>query len=175
MSWSRRKIGRAGLSLAALAMAAALGGCGYRAVYATSETRAGAAAALERVEIANIPDRAGQLLRNNLIDRFYHGGYPANPDLRLEITVRSNTTSLALRNDASSERTAIATVAVFRVVNKADGKVVVSGSSQADTGVAGIEEQYGARAALDSALERSLVLIADDIALRVGAALPQKP
>lgn len=40
---------------------------------------------LDQVDIAIIPDRSGQFLRNELIDRFYHDGYPTNPKYKLTI------------------------------------------------------------------------------------------
>lgn len=170
MSWSRRELLRFG----ALMTAAGLGGCGaYRPLYGSGDAGTGANV-LERVELGNMANRSGQLLRNSLIDHFYHGDYPAQTDYRLEAQITTNQTSLALRNDSSSERTAISTTVVFQLVEKKTGKLLLNAASTSDTGVAGIDQQYGVRAAQDAALERTLKRIAEDITLRVATELGQK-
>lgn len=170
MSWSRRELLRFG----ALAGVAVLGGCGtYRPLYGSASGDAGGDV-LSRVEIGNMANRSGQLLRNGLIDRFYHGDYPAQTDYRLDATVATNTTALAKRNDASTERTAISTIATFQLTEKKTGKVLMSSVSASETGVAGLEQQYGVRAAQDAALERTLKKIAEDITLRVATELGRK-
>lgn len=170
MSWSRRELLRFG----ALVGVAGLGGCGaYRPLYGSGDVGAGGDA-LARVELGTMANRPGQLLRNSLIDHFYHGDYPAQTDYRLEAQITTNTTTLAMRNDSSSERTAISTTAVFQLIEKKTGKVLINAASTSDTGVAGIEQQYGVRAAQDAALERTLKRIAEDITLRVATELGRK-
>lgn len=39
----------------------------------------------DQIEIANIPDRSGQYLRNALLDALYRNGYPSTPHYRLEV------------------------------------------------------------------------------------------
>jgi LPS-assembly lipoprotein len=57
--------------------------CGFSPIYATNN--ASAKHGLNNVEIAIIPDRSGQFLRNALIDRFYHNGYPVSPNYKLVV------------------------------------------------------------------------------------------
>ncbi len=61
--------------------------CGFEPVYGINRnTPVGAESRLNQVEIANIPDREGQYLRNALIDRFYRESSPASAryDLLIE-------------------------------------------------------------------------------------------
>ncbi len=71
------------LSLAVLLLAA----CGFHPVYGVNKyTSVGVEEHLQNIEIANIPNREGQYLRNQLIDQFYRNGRPRNPQYTLEIT-----------------------------------------------------------------------------------------
>tara|TARA_B100000085_G_C18542993_1_gene512714 strand:- start:728 stop:1240 length:513 start_codon:yes stop_codon:yes gene_type:complete len=89
--------------------------CGFSPVYGTlgHDNDFGTESLLAVIDIANIPDREGQFLRNELIDRFYRSnGRPAQPQYRLvvsdlqetlrdlDITERSDSTRGQLRIDA---------------------------------------------------------------------------
>lgn len=75
------------LFLAVLAVFLSLGlaGCGLRPVYGGGSDST-VASALNTVEISNIPDRSGQKLRNELIDRFYSDGRPADARYTLAVS-----------------------------------------------------------------------------------------
>lgn len=88
-----------------------LAACGFRPMYATSSFGGDSEISdqLAQIRIENIPNREGQLLRNELIDRFYRDGRPANPRYslavqpidefrrELDITIGSDTTRAQLR------------------------------------------------------------------------------
>ena len=87
--------------------------CGFSPVYGTlgSDNAYGSEEILNYVRISNIPDREGQMLRNDLIDRFYKSSRPTNPRYRLkvqpiketlselDITISSDSTRGQLRMD----------------------------------------------------------------------------
>ncbi len=67
-------------------------GCGFEPLYGSkAENQAGAqnpssvVGKMSQVDIALIPDKSGQLLRNHLIDRLYQSGYPSNSTATLHI------------------------------------------------------------------------------------------
>lgn len=63
-----------------------LSSCGFHPVYGVNKyTAVGAEEKMADIEIANIPDREGQYLRNALIDRFYREGRPQNPRYHLAV------------------------------------------------------------------------------------------
>ena len=76
MSWSRT------IALAGLALLAA---CGFEPLHAPRNGGGSVPAALATVQIANIPDRSGQILRNYLRDEINPYGVPGNPRYRLDI------------------------------------------------------------------------------------------
>lgn len=68
-----------------------LSACGFTPVYKSNGEQSGATRSLNQIDIAIIPDREGQFLRNALIDRFYRGGYPIAPQYRLTVNSISET------------------------------------------------------------------------------------
>jgi len=89
-----------------------LAACGFQPMYGKNQYEAvGVENRLALVNIANIPDREGQILRNHLIDQFYRSGRPDTPlyhlyvePLRetirdLDITATSDATRGQLRLD----------------------------------------------------------------------------
>ncbi len=58
--------------------------CGFAPMYAESGNNI--ENNLSEIEISIIPDRSGQFVRNELIDRFYKNGYPKNPAYKLNVS-----------------------------------------------------------------------------------------
>lgn len=86
-----------------------------------------AEASLDQIEIANIPDRDGQMLRNNLMDRFYSHGLPQNPAYLLKIEQLTKTvTDMGIRKDATYTRGEMAITAVLTLVDKSTMKPVLT-------------------------------------------------
>ena len=65
-----------------------LSACGFKPMYGThsESTLSTTGSALSQIQIANIPDRNGQILRNTLVDRMNPSGLATNPQYRLEVT-----------------------------------------------------------------------------------------
>jgi LPS-assembly lipoprotein len=87
--------------------------CGFKPLYGTDTAQnQNGHARLSDIEISNIPDREGVLLRNHLIDRFYQNGYPTLPRYRLDVSaIRSQTRDLdvTIRSDATREQIRLST------------------------------------------------------------------
>lgn len=172
MSSSRRSLLRRAGSVGALALTAALvAACGFQPLYGSSSTRAGVSEKLAQVEITNIPNRYGQQLRNNLIDRFYRDGRPVASPYRLEVGLSATEQKLALRKDSTAERAQLVVVAPYRLIEAATGRALFTGSSRALISYNILEEQYASVVTVDNAYDRALVQIADDITNRVAMSL----
>ena len=81
--------------LSAIGSAVLVGGCsdgsGFRPLYATSSVGgANVSEKLQTVDIAPIPGRVGQQLRNEFIFQANGGGAPLPPEYRLEIAIRES-------------------------------------------------------------------------------------
>lgn len=168
MSWSRRALLR---HAGAVAAVIALGGCGFQPLYGSSGARTDASEQLSQVDIASIPNRYGQQLRNNLIDRFHFDGRPNQPAYRLEVGLDATEQKLALRKDASTERAQLVVLAPYRLIDQATGAVLLTASARAIVGYSILEEQYGSVVTVDAAYDRALRQIAEDITNRVAVRL----
>jgi LPS-assembly lipoprotein len=84
-----------------------LSACGFTPMYGGGSSSGNNAIQekLNAIDIANIPNQEGQSLRNQLIDRFYHKGRPANINYTLSFTPLIITkTDLDLTKNASATR-----------------------------------------------------------------------
>lgn len=92
--------------------------CGFQPMYGKNTAReetASVTQSLNQIQLGNIPDREGQILRNLLVDRFYADGLPSDARYRLDvknyhqsqrdldITIRSDATRRQLRIRADME------------------------------------------------------------------------
>ncbi len=165
MSSSKRTMLRIGAALGLLAL---LPGCGFRPLYGSNGTTAGAAEKLEQVAISNIPDRQGQILRNLLIDRFHQDGRGGNTPYRLDTQIIASEQKLALRQDASAERAQLLLNVPFRLIDTATGRTLFEGRSRSFIPYNILEERYAGLTTLDHAYNRGLTEISDDITTRVA-------
>jgi LPS-assembly lipoprotein len=109
--------------LAALSLAA----CGFQPMYGTKSPAAKAAAvALPNIDVANIPDRDGQYLRNLLIDRLYTHGRPEGAPYLLKFSKLQKTiANLGIQKDATATRAQMQISTHMQLVEQATGKVVL--------------------------------------------------
>jgi len=173
MSWSdlggfRRPLStvltRGLLALALTATAA----CGFQPLYGDRGIGAGAAEKLNSVEIASIPDREGQKLRNLLIDRFYESSRPGNPRYRLDVALTAVEQKLALQKDASAVRAQLLVSAPYRLTDTANGQVVFQSSSRSMISYNILEQHYAGLLTVENAYDRALLEISNDITTRVA-------
>ncbi len=158
MSSSRNRF--AGLVLAALL----LGGCGFQPLYGDRSENDDLAA----VEIGLIADRSGQELHNALLDRLNPKGAPARPLYQLLVELDEHLQDLAVRKDESVTRANLQIVANYVLYSKADGAVLVEGTSRSTTSFNISTEEYSAIVAEQDAGRRGIDLLADDIELRLA-------
>lgn len=192
-----------------------LAACGFRPIYGSaanglngsggheSSQAGGVKAALAEVKIGLIPDRAGQQLRNQLLDLMNAGGEPSRPMYRLDITLTTEKTALATRSDASVSLSRLRTVLRYKLVaihqtaevGKAEaaakdttGKdatpraavppasqdlVLDQGTLTASTSYNVLDSLFASKAAEDDALARSLKDLAYQVTDAVAIALQQ--
>jgi LPS-assembly lipoprotein len=102
--------------------------CGFEPLYGGRDTgRAGAEDILAQIDIANIPDREGQYLRNALIDRFYRHGRPSDPLYTLQISpVRETLTDLDITKSSDATRGQLRLSAHMALIERASGQTVLT-------------------------------------------------
>lgn len=156
------------LAPAALLGALLLAGCGFQPLYGDRGVGAAAAEKLETVDIAPIPDREGQKLRNLLIDRFYTTSRPAQTRYRLDASVNAVEQKLALQKDASAVRAQLLVTVPYRLVDTANGQVVFQSNSRSMISYNILEQHYAGVLTVENAYDRALLEISNDVTSRVA-------
>jgi len=169
---SRRSLVR-GLSLL-LAAAPALAACGnggIRPLYGATPSGAGMQERLAQVDVAPIPGRVGQRIRNDVIFLSTGGGQPLPPTHRLEVTIRESVISTLVKIDGDSLGQIYAVEASFQLISIKDKKVVLKGTSHARAGFERFQAIYSNVRARDDAENRAARTLADDLKTRVATYL----
>lgn len=175
MWWCRHARGSAAGCRRVGAIAAAvllLAGCGFRPLYQEAEPTAGSASVgseLAAVEIAPIPDRAGQLVRNDLL---YHmnaiegGGAAA---YRLDVRLAESISELAVESTGFATRSNLRLAASYSLVDLSTGRQLVLGRSRAISSYNIVDASFSTLTAQNAARERAAARIAEDIRARLAA------
>jgi LPS-assembly lipoprotein len=152
---------------ALLAIALALSGCGLRPLYAGG-ANGSVAQSLAGIEVAPIPERAGWLVRNALVDRLAAGGTTA-PRYRLEVELDDRIAGFGVRTDNAVTRERRTLRARYRLRDAGPaGTVLLDATAGSDAGIDVVSSEYATIAAEQSALERLSGQIADQIVARLA-------
>lgn len=145
-----------------------LGACGFQPLYGE---RAGGVAVhqeLSGVAIDPIPDRVGQLVRNQLIDALSPGGQPTAPVYRLAVTLQQRKEDVAFQRDEQATRVNLTLEANFVLREISNDRVVARGSTRSVAAYNIVQSEFANIAAEADAVRRAARQAADSIALRLG-------
>jgi LPS-assembly lipoprotein len=168
-----------GVAVAAIsgAVSLAVSGCGFHPMYATTPSGGSLNDVMKTVQIAPIPSRVGQRVRNELIFGAYGGGEASAPVYRLDIILRESVRNTLVMNTGAPTGQILQLDAEFRLVRIKDNEVVFKGYSTAEaaydlTGWSGTTGSiYGDTRATIDAENRSARSLADTLKTRVAAFL----
>jgi len=150
---------------------ALLGGCGFRPLYAPEA--AGQPSAAMPVRVALIPERNGQILRQELQRRF---GLADRADYDLRVALSSTSEALGFRRDGAASRIRVVYTAEWRLLTLSSPiREVASGTERALDAFNLADEQFFAtenfRVAADRRIMEQLAQqVAERVALRLAAA-----
>jgi len=183
MSWleiskcGSRSLKGAGFAVIASLTSLSISGCGLHPMYATASNGSSLVDVMKSVQVATIPSRTGQRLRNELVFGTTGGGEPAAPVYRLDIALRESVRNTLIMNTGAPTGQILQLDAEFRIIRIKDNETLFKGSSTAEaaydlTGFSGTTGSiYGdTRAALD-AENRAARSLADTLKTRVAAFL----
>lgn len=140
-----------------------LSACGFQPMYG-SHAPATKAARESRVEIANIPDRDGQRLRNLLIDRLYLDGRPADAPYILAISpLKTDLTNLGIRRDATSTRAMLQISATMTLTERATNAKVLERQIRSVGGYNELDNQFATLVSERSVTDHMLEELSDSI------------
>ena len=150
-----------------------LNGCGFSPLYKSGGN--GDLTTLSTIEIAKIKDRAGQQLRNLLLARFAPRGKAARTDYRLTVTLKEAIAELAIRKDETATRANLVVTANFRLIALRDPSFKsFSGQSISTNSYNILASDFATLSAENDARKRALRSLAEQIRLRVAAALKNR-
>jgi LPS-assembly lipoprotein len=148
-----------------LALCLALAACGLRPMYAGGSSGS-VANGLGAVQVAPIPERAGWLVRNALVDRL--GGEPGDAAYRLEVELDDDLTAFGIRGDSAVTRERRTLRARYRLVELKSGEVVLDATAGSDAGIDIVSSEYATVAAEQTAQERLAGVVADQMIARLA-------
>ncbi|MEZ5855682.1 MAG: LPS assembly lipoprotein LptE [Hyphomicrobiaceae bacterium] len=156
-------------------IAALIGGCadgsGFRPLYGPTGSGASMQSALASVEIAAIPSRVGQRIRNELIFQNTGGGDAAPREYRLQIGIKESLNSSLVKGTGEALSQVYNLEAIFTLVRISDKKVMLKGNSYARAEFERFHQIYSNVRAKEDAENRAANQIADDIRTRIAIAL----
>ena len=149
----------------AIALLLLLGACGLQPMYAGGSTGA-VASSLGVIRVAPIPERAGWLVRNALVDRL--GSEAPDPAYRLDVELDDDLIAFGIRGDAAVTRERRTLRARYRLVDLKTGEVVLDATAGSDAGIDVVSSEYATIAAEQTAQERLAGVIADQMVSRLA-------
>lgn len=125
------------LLLASLALTL-LSACGFKPLYADGGAGQ-VASAMREIQVAPIPDRAGQLLRDGLERQFTASGAPK---YQLVVTLEESIEGFGIRQDESTTRERVSLVARYALIDLATNQAVFQDLARSDVGVDKVSSEY---------------------------------
>jgi LPS-assembly lipoprotein len=153
------------IRLIAIAALLALSGCGLQPMYKGGSSGA-VASSLSSIRVSPIPERAGWLVRNALVDRL--GGEGHNPTYRLDVELDDDLTGFGIRGDSAVTRERRTLRARYRLVELSTGQVVFDATAGSDAGIDVVSSEYATIAAEQTAQERLSLALADQMVSRLA-------
>ncbi len=146
-----------------------LGACGFRPLHADIDGTGPTSEKLAAIQIAPVPGRVGQQLRNELIFKATGGGLTPPPEYRLNIAIRERVTSTLVERTGDALRQVYNLDAEFTLTRLSDKSVVLKGSSFARAGFERFESIFSNVRARYDAENRAAKSVAQDLKSRLAA------
>jgi LPS-assembly lipoprotein len=147
-------------------------GAGFRPLHASSEFGgSGASEKLAAVDVAPIPGRVGQRIRNELIFQATGGGAPLPPEYRLEIAVRESVTSTLVKIDGNAAGQVYNVDAAYRLIRISDKAVIAEGKSYGRAGFERVTSIFANVRARENAENRAAKTVGEELRTRLLAHL----
>jgi LPS-assembly lipoprotein len=161
-------------ALLLLAAAPALASCsgGLRPLYGPTMSGAGLQDRLSQVDVAPIPGRVGQRIRNELIFHNTGGRHGSTASThRLEVVIRESVQSTLVKIDGEALGQIYAIEASFRLISMKDKKVVLQGASHGRAAFERFQSIYSNVRAREDAEDRAARTVSDDLKVRLATYL----
>jgi LPS-assembly lipoprotein len=157
----------------------ALSGCGFTPMYGNGNTDNATPVSqkMEQVQVQNIPERTGQLLRLSLQNQFYRNGMPTQQLYLLSVSYNINVIGIGIQSDTSTTRERFIGTAHWSLAPiGAPSQAIASGTATTEDAANIIDQQYFALTLETSTVDQELAdVIAQQIADQVAAYFKTTP
>ena len=126
---------------------------------------------LAQLDIAPIPGRVGQRLRNELIYQSTGGGLSREPVYRLEIVIRESLTPTLVQQDGNSSGSVYNLNTSFRLIKLTDRSVALQGESSGRVAFQRFDSVFANVRAREDAEDRAAKTVGDELKGRIAAFL----
>lgn len=151
-----------------LAVAASLvGACGFQPLYGGGG-QSEVAAELSSIRVNSIPDRLGQQVRNQLLDRLNPQGESADVRYVLKVTLTDNIQELAVRKSEIATRANFELKATYSLVDTTTNKQVFSDNVFSISSYNILSADFATLASERDAQERAAERVAENITIRLA-------
>lgn len=137
-----------------------LGGCGFSPVYGRNDY---AAAELATIQVGQIEERIGQVLRNELIDRLTPQGEPGDPRYHLSVTITESRSPLAIQSDTSITRYNLRLNVGFSLLDSVTGEVLYDDTTVAIGSYNAVQSDFATLVAQQDSTRRAARKAGEDI------------
>ena len=160
--------------LAVLALLAlGLAGCGLQPLYGSTASGSRLAAVMSSVEVAPVPGRVGQRVRNELIFENTGGsGSAPKTNYKLDIVIKENVTNELVKISGDAKAQVYELDATFKLIGK-DGRVLLEGKATSRAAYERYETIFSNVRARVDAENRAARTVAESIKVRIAAYLSQ--
>jgi LPS-assembly lipoprotein len=148
-----------------------LAACGFQPLYGEHSARSVSSDELAAVQIDLIRDREGQMLRNELLDRFQPAGGALQPRYGLSIGLQLSRTALGILKDATASRVNLTLTATYVLREIATGNVVFKGQSRSIDSFDITSSDFATTSSEADAIRRTVTDLSEQITTRVSIVL----
>lgn len=151
--------------------------CGFEPVYGVNRhTQSGVETELAQIDIGNIPNREGQFLRNELIDRFYRDGRPAAPRYILDFSpVQESQIDLDITKNADATRGQLRLTVSYKLIDAATRQVLLQREALAIASYNRLSSEFTNRVSEQNTRENALNDLARQIEQQITLYLKKQP
>jgi LPS-assembly lipoprotein len=160
-----------GLLVALFAVLGGLTACGFHPLYGDKSVTAVSSKELAAVQIDLIKDREGQMLRNELLDRFQPAGPAPQALYGLSIGLASQKVGLAILPDETGTRANLIMSANYSVRDLTNGGVLFKGTSRSIVGYNILDSEFATTSSETDAYRRAVYDLSEQITTRVSLVL----
>ena len=155
-----------------MALTGGLAGCGFAPLYGTAgdpPATASVADRLDQVQVQNIPERPGQMLRQALQDQLYLAGAPTVQRYTLAVGYSINTQGIGIQSDTSVTRNRFVAIATWTLGPVgAPAAPIATGTANTEDAQNVIDQQPFAQTLETGTIDQQL---ADEIAGQIATQL----